>query len=188
MSIQLIVDGVTVYQSDAATPPAPEKPPAPVFVPTVYVPPPPHSGAVDIVDGLSAANGANLQVHSKWLNSGTPNVDTAAFRFTVPPDATGTRVIEFTNASFATNAFVRAAISRRSDDATGADGFAFPSRMGAMIDGSMEFSVNSGTTDVVLTAGDWYLVLQIVDIAALQSLPNGYQADRLAWLRDTTAR
>ena len=187
MSIQLIVDGVTVYQSDAATPPAPTPPP-PVYVPPAPPVITPHSAGVEVVEGLSAANGANLQAHSNSLNSSNPGVDTAAFRFTVPADATGTRVVEFTNASFATNAFVRAAISRHSNDALGADGFAFPSREGAMISGNLEFSVNSGNTEVVLSAGDWYLVLQIVDIAALQSLPNGYQADRLAWLRDSTAR
>ena len=194
-SIQLIVNGVTVYQVGASAPaPAPDPisitipapaPPAPAPAPTSA--PSLGGNSRQTLGPLIAVNGVNQQLQSDLLNSAHPTFDTVAFAFDVPAEATGTRVIEFTNATFANACFVQAAISRNPDDATGAEGFAFPSR-GGLTSGNLEVTVNAASEGVILQSGRWYLVLRIVDMAVMHALPNGYQADRLMWLRDTTVR
>lgn len=176
----------TPVGGSAPTPPSPgPTPPAPPA--PSPAPPAASTPTRQVMSAVSAADGVNKQVQSTSLNDKSPTVAGVSFAFDIPANATGQRVIEFNNASYATNAACRVAISRNANDSSGSQGFPFASRTGSAVSGNIEFDVNTGYGEHVLGSGRWYLVMDLVDIEALRA-SGGYQADRLFWLRDVTSR
>lgn len=173
MSIQLIVDGVTVYQSDAAaTPPAPATPP-PVYVPPAP-PAPAPSGEFEqmTVSGAGSPLPVNFksQPVMEYRTHGFTNENAgskgACLAITVAPDDVGLIAVTTGTANTADqNSPMNWSISQNAGDyASGVQG---PQRDASGTFGSsLLVSLNGGGGDFNLTPGVWYFNVRLVNAPA----------------------
>ena len=197
-------DGNVVYfdQRSAAGPPPPPPPPLPLppSPPNPPTPPtPPAAPSYDVRSFERMNQGRNLysavgqfparmirSVSTSYIStqvtSHSPTVRGGILEILVDPADTGSGQILFGQAPYGAGAaMAKWAVSRTPmlwDIPDASQGLVMNGRGGSN-SGGLSVAVNTGYADLVMGPGKWYAYFEVLDHAALISLPFGFDANKM---------